>query len=83
MSKSKKVFLFNPTDTDFAFQYDVKGDRNPKGFVIHALEDASFSPALAKHAEKHLIIHVVNVRDLNPLIEQHRLDIKEEIHMKV
>lgn len=82
MSKSK-TFLFNPTEKDFRFQYDIKGDRNPKGYVIHALEGEEFSKKLIDHAEKHLITHVMNTRDLNPLLPQHKKDIMKEIHMKI
>ena len=82
MSKSK-TFLFNPTEVDFVFQYDIKGDRNPKGFTIHALEGEEFSKKLINHAEKHLITHVMNDRDLNPLLPEHREDILKEIHMEI
>lgn len=68
------VTLFNPTSKDFSYKYDQDT------YTALALDTVQVPIPISKVIEKHLITHVLNVRDLSHK-QSNRDKVAKEVEM--
>lgn len=75
--------IFNPLNSDFSVEYDINGDSHPETFTANAMAISYFDEGVWEHVRKHLVDHIMNVRELNPLIAKNRKDIINEVDVEL
>ena len=69
----KKVRIFNPTPVDFEYKWQARD------YKIGAMDLVELDYYHGQHAKKHLIDHIINVRNLNPLHDRSGLEKEVEV----
>jgi len=78
-----KKALYNPISNDFSVTYDINGDGHPLKFVAPSMTISYFEEPIFSHVRKHLLDHILNVRNLNPTIPANRESIEKEVDVEI